>query len=68
MIKQTDILDCEFDVLDCLRFDLVLFHPYRPLTLYVTCGISDHSFGHPQLSSYSTQLNARRHDDGCVCV
>ena len=33
--KQTDILDCEFYICAELKFDLVLFHPYRPLVLYV---------------------------------
>ena len=31
--KPIDILDCEFYIVDCLKFDLVLFHPYKPLVM-----------------------------------
>lgn len=31
--RSIDVLECEFYVVECLQFDLVLFHVYRPLTL-----------------------------------
>ena len=30
------LLKCEFVLLEHLQFDLVVFHPYRPLQLYAT--------------------------------
>jgi cyclin C len=31
-----DILECEFDVLATLNFDLIIFHPYRPLAQFLS--------------------------------
>lgn len=28
------LFECEFFALELLRFDLIVFHPYRPITLY----------------------------------
>lgn len=39
---KEDILMCEFYALDYLSFDLIVFHPYRPLTQYLSeLGLSD---------------------------
>ena len=32
---DTLLLQCEFVLLENLQFDLVVFHPYRPLQLYL---------------------------------
>ncbi|CEP00638.1 hypothetical protein PBRA_001692 [Plasmodiophora brassicae] len=30
------LFECEFFALELLRFDLIVFHPYRPITLYLS--------------------------------
>eukprot|EP00474_Spongospora_subterranea_P001292 CRZ01750.1 hypothetical protein [Spongospora subterranea] len=36
------LFECEFFALELLRFDLIVFHPYRPITLYLShIGLND---------------------------
>jgi cyclin C len=40
--SEKDVIECEFYALDVLEYDLILFHPHRPLLLYLNdFGLTD---------------------------
>ena len=51
----SDVLDCEFVVLHSLLFDLVIFHPYRPLVHFLSA-FAPSNPQHAELVQHSWEL------------
>ncbi len=42
LYTEKDVIECEFYALDVLEYDLILFHPHRPLLMFLNdFGLND---------------------------